>query len=109
MPCVERLEQVEGFGATDLADQDPVRAMPERRAQQIGDRDGRQRRLLAERRLRASRLESDEVRLLDHDLGRLFDQYDAIVVRDRGGQRVQQRRLSRASATGNQDVAMLLN
>src|SRR5207237_942755 len=41
MTCVERLEQVEGFGAADLPDEDAVRAVAQRRAQQIGDSDRR--------------------------------------------------------------------
>ena len=54
---VERLQQVERFAAAHLADEDAIGPVPQGGAHEVGDRDGRERRLLAERRLRAPRLE----------------------------------------------------
>ena len=74
MPGVQRLQQVERFRATDLADEDAIGPMPQGRAEQVGDRDGRQRRLLAERRLRTPCLEPKHVRFVQVNLCRLLDQ-----------------------------------
>ena len=56
--CVERLQEVERFCPTHLSNEDAIRAMAERRAEQVGNRDRRERRLLAERCLSAARFES---------------------------------------------------
>ena len=78
MAGVERLQQVERFRTAHLADEDAIGTMAERRAHQVGDGHGGHRLFLAERHLRSSRLEPNEVRLVDEDLGRLFDQHDAV-------------------------------
>jgi hypothetical protein len=51
VPGVQRLQQVERFRATDLTNQNAIGSMPQGRTQQVRNGDGRQRRLLAERRL----------------------------------------------------------
>jgi hypothetical protein len=56
--CIERLQEVERFCPTHLSNEDAIRAMAERRAEQVGNRDRREGRLLAERWLRAARFES---------------------------------------------------
>ena len=68
VPGVERLEQIEGFGATHFAHQDAIRTMSQCSAQEVCDRDRRYRRLLPQRYLRTPRFESDEVRLFDPNL-----------------------------------------
>src|SRR5256885_1167381 len=73
MSGVERLQKVERFRTAHLADEYPVWTMAQRRAYQSGDRHRRHRLLLAERHLRASRLEPHEVRLVDQNLRRLLD------------------------------------
>ena len=78
MAGVQRLQQVERLGAAHLADQDAIGPMTERGAEQVGDRDRRQRRLLSERRLSAPRFEAQHVRLVEVDLGGLLDDDDAI-------------------------------
>ena len=105
-PGVQRLQQVERFGAADLTDEDAIGPVPQGRAQQVGDRDRRQRRLLAERRLRAPRLEPKHVRLVEVNLRRLLDQDDAVAVGNVRRQRVQQRRLPGAGSAGDQDVLL---
>ena len=104
MSGVERLQKVERLRAAHLADEDPVRTMPQRRSHQVGDRHRRHRLFLAERRLRSSRLEPDEIRLVDPDLGRLLDQDDAVLRRDRLRDGVEERRLARARPAGDEDV-----
>ena len=106
MAGVQRLQQVERFRAAHFADQNPVGPVPQRGAEQVGDRDRRQRRFLAERGLRAPRLEPHEVRLVDQDLGRLLDEDDAVVGRNRRRQRIEQRGLAGAGAAGDQDVLL---
>src|SRR5262245_39190415 len=48
---VQRLQQVERFGAAYFADEDAIRPMPQGRTKQVRDRDRRQWRFLAECRL----------------------------------------------------------
>src|SRR3712207_7192647 len=51
-----------------------------------------------------ARLQPDDVRLLQLQLGRVLDGDDALVVGDVGGERVQERRLARAGAARDEDV-----
>src|SRR4051812_12125846 len=89
---VEGLQEVEGLTAAHLADDDAIGPMPQRGTEQIGDRDSRQWRLVPQRHLSSSRLESEEIRLVEVDLCGLLDDYDPIAIRDPSGQGVQQRR-----------------
>ena len=82
MTGVERLQQVERFRATHLANQDAIRPVAKRGAEQVGNRDRRQRRFLSERRLRAPCFEPKHVRFVQMNLGRLLDQ---TITRSRSG------------------------
>ena len=79
---VERLQQIEGFPAANLTQEDAVRSQPERRLQKIANRDRRQTWLLA------AGLEPNQIRFSDLDLGGVFDQDDALLVGDGGGESV---------------------
>src|SRR4051812_48751223 len=57
VPRVQRLQQIEGLTAAHFANDDAVGSMSEGRANEIGDRDGRQRLLLPEGPLTPSGLE----------------------------------------------------
>ena len=98
VPGVERLEQVGGLGAPDLADDDVVGPVAERVAHQVPDRD---------RRLGADRpgLEPDAVRAVDPELERVLDRDDPLVLGEQFDQRVQERGLARAGSPGDEDVA----
>jgi hypothetical protein len=58
MASVERLQQVERFGAAYFADQNAIWAVAQRGAKEIRNGDRRQGRFLPERRLGATRFES---------------------------------------------------
>ena len=81
VPGVQRLQQVERFPATDLTNQNAIGSMPQGRPKQVRNRDGRQRRLLAERRLCTSCLEPNHVRFVQVNLCGLLDQNNAIAIR----------------------------
>ena len=98
---VHRLEHVQRLGAADLADDDPVGAHAQGVADELADAD-----LALALDVRRARLERDHVVLLELELGRVLDRDDALVVRDEGGQRVQQRRLAGAGAAGDQHVEL---
>ena len=100
MARVHRLEHVERLGAANLADDDPVGAHTQRVAHEIADRD-----VALALDVRRARLEPEHVPLVELQLGRVLDRHDALVVRDRSRQRVEQRRLARARAAGDQHVA----
>ena len=89
VPRVQRLQQVERLQAPHLTDQDSIRPVSEGRTKEVCDGHGRQRRLLPQWGLRPSCLEPDEVRLVDQNLGRLFDQNDAVLGWDGRRERVQ--------------------
>ena len=105
-PGVERLEQIERLGATDLPDEDAIRPVTKRRADQIRNGHRRQRLFLAERDLRAPCLEAEQVRLVEMNLGRFLDDDDAIAVRNARRQRIEEGRLARAGAARDQDVLL---
>ena len=98
---VERLEHVERLAAADLADDDPVGAHAQRVAHEVADRD-----LAAALDVGRARLERDDVRLLQPQLGVVLDRDDPLAVRDGGRQGVQQRRLAGAGAAGDDDVEL---
>jgi len=62
------LERHERFGAADFPNEDAIGPMAEGGAKQIGDGHGWHRRFVAERGLRASRLEPQQIRLLEMNL-----------------------------------------
>jgi hypothetical protein len=97
MAGVPGLEHVERLAAAHLADDDAVGAQPQRRADQVGHADAA--------RPGAQRDVSGAARL---QLARVLDQDDALVEpRHLGEQRVGERRLARAGAAGDEDVAPL--
>ena len=96
---VERLQHVDGLGAADLADDDPVRPHAQRVAHEVADRD-----LALALDVGRARLERDHVRLLQAQLGVVLDGDDALAVGHRRGERVQQRRLAGAGAAADDDV-----
>lgn len=68
MPGVQRLQEIERFGTSHLANQNPVRSMSQRGSQEVSDGDGRERCLLPEWCLRAAGFKPHEIRLVDDDL-----------------------------------------
>src|SRR5690349_19215694 len=78
MSGVQRLQQVERFGAAHLADEDAIRPMPQGCTKQVCDRDGRQRRFLAECRLCTPGFEPNDVRFVEMNLCGFLNQDDAI-------------------------------
>ena len=96
---VHRLEHVEGFTPADLADDDPVGAHPEGVADEVTNRH-----LAATLDVRRPRLERDDVRLMQAELGRVFDRDQALLVRDERGQDAEERRLAAAGATADDEV-----
>ena len=106
MAGVQRLQQVERFRAAHLADQDPIRPVPQRGPEQVGDRD---RRAAAPpgRAAPAPVVPRGAPRsACQMNLGRLLDDDHAVVVGNVGRQRIQQRRLSGPRAAGDQDVLL---
>ena len=98
---VHRLEHVERLAAAALADDDAVGAHAERVLHEIADRV-----LAAALEVRRARLERDDVRLLELELGGVLDGDDALVRRDRAREHVEQRRLAGAGAAGDDDVLL---
>ena len=101
---VHRLEHVERLGAAALADDDPVGPHAQGVADEVADRD----RALA-LDVRRARLEPEHVALVELELGRVLDRHDPLVVRDRGREPVEERRLPRAGAARDQDVELRLD
>ena len=106
MAGVQRLQQVEGLGAADLADEDAIGPVPQCCAQQVRDRDWRQRRLLAERRLRSAGLQPKDVRFVEVNLRRLLDQDDPVAIGNVRREGIQKRRLPGAGSARDQDVLL---
>src|SRR5581483_11041708 len=77
---IEGLQEVECLSPAYLADDDAIGPVPECCAEQVGDRDSGQRRLMSERHLRASRFESEEIRLLKMDFRGLLDYDDPVAI-----------------------------
>src|SRR3954471_7569804 len=103
---VEGLQEVEGLGAADLADDDPSGQVHKGCAEQVSDADRRQRRLVPQRHLSSPRLQSEQIGFVEMDLCGLLYHHDPIAIRDPSRQGVQQRRLSRSGAAGNEDVPL---
>ena len=88
------LQQVERFGAADLADRNAVGAQAQRGAHEIGQRDHA---VLGAQR--------HEIRRGALQLARILDQHDAIgCLGDLGEQRVGERGLAGRGAAGDEDV-----
>ena len=104
MARVHRLEHVERLGAADLADDDPVGAHAQAVADEVADRD-----LALALDVRRARLEPQRVALVELELGGVLDRDDAVVVRDRLGEDVQERRLSGAGTARDEDVQARLD
>jgi hypothetical protein len=96
---VHRLEHVHRLDAAHLADDDAIRPHAERVADKIARHD-----LAASLDVRRAGLEPHDVLLLQPQLRRVLDRHDALRARDERAQRVEQRRLSRPGAAGDEDV-----
>ncbi len=96
---VHRLQHVERFFASDLADHDAVGAHTQGVDEQLP---------LPDRALafdvRRTRLEPRDVLLVQLELGRVFDRDDALALGDEARQHVEQRRLAGARAAADERV-----
>ena len=99
MARVHGLQHVEGFAATNLADDDPVGTHAQRVLHQfaLGD-------FPFSLDVRGPRFQSRDVRLLKLQLRRILDGHDAFGVADEGRHRVEQGRFAAARAAGDQHV-----
>ena len=96
-----RLDEIERLAAAALADDDAIGPHAQGGAQKIADGDR-----AAPLGVGRARLEVDRVRLLQLHLRRVLDDDDALVLGNERRQRVEQRRLARAGAAGDHDVAL---
>ena len=101
---VHRLEHVQGLGAADLADDDPVGAHAQGVPDELADAD-----LALSFDVRRPRLERDHVLLLELELGRILDRDDALVTGDERRHRVERRRLTGTGTARDQDVQLALH
>src|SRR5215467_13460803 len=99
MTRIHRLQHVERFFASHLADDNAVRTHTQRVNHELTLADG----ALAFDVWR-SRLEARDVRLVKLQLGRVFDGDDAFFLGDESREDVQQRRLTSAGASADQHV-----
>ena len=95
-----RAEHVQRLGAADLADDDPVGPHPQRVAHEAADRH-----LAAALQRRGPRLQPHDVGVAQAQLGGVLDGDDPLAVADELRQRVERRRLARAGAAADEDVA----
>ncbi len=93
----QRGQHVERLRPTHLADDDPVRAHPQRVADEPANRH-----LAAALEVRRSRLEPDDVRLAQPQLGGVLDRDHALAGADEARQRVERRRLAGAGAAADE-------
>ena len=100
MTGAQRHEQVERLRPAHLADDQPVRAHPQRVAHEPADRD-----LAAALQVRRPRLEPHHVRQREPQLGRVLDRHHALGGIDERGERAERRRLARAGAAADQQRA----
>jgi hypothetical protein len=96
---VHRLQHVESLGAADLAEDDPVGAHTQGVAQQVAHRD-----LATAFEVRRPSFQPHDMRLLQLQFGRVLDRHGPFSRVDQPRQRIQQRRLARTGASGDQDV-----
>lgn len=73
MAGIQRVEQIEGFGAADFADDQPVRPVPESYFHEIPDTHRRYRDISVLIRLAAARFEADRVRVIDAQFHRVLN------------------------------------
>src|SRR6266542_6628457 len=106
MARVQRLQQVEGFSAADLTDEDAIGPVPQCRAKQICDGDRWQRCLLSEGCLRAAGLQPNDVRFVEVNLRRLLDQDDPVPIGNVSREGIQKSGLPRAGSARDQDVLL---
>jgi hypothetical protein len=99
-----RLEHVQRLAAADLADDDPVRAHPQRVAHEIADGD-----LALTLDVRRPRLEGDHVGFRQPQLGGVLDRDESFVVGDRRGEDPEHRGLPAARAAAHDDVGATTN
>ena len=99
-PGVERGQEIESLGAAHLPDHDPVGTHPKRVPQQVADRD-----LSPALDARRPALEPDHVRLAQAELGGVLDRDHPLRRADVGREGVEQGRLARSRAAGDQDAA----
>src|SRR5829696_2468239 len=97
---VHGLEQVEGFGAANLADDDAFGPHAQAVAHEVAHRD-----LALPFEVRRPGLEPHDMRLLELQLGRVLAGDDALVELDVVREAVQERRLAGAGSAGDHDVA----
>jgi hypothetical protein len=93
------LHHIERFPAADFAHDDAVRPHPQRRLEQLPNRQ-----LSAPCRIFLLRLEIQRVRLGELQLRTVFNDHQAFHGRDAGRNRIQKRGLARPGAPGNQNV-----
>lgn len=93
------LDHVESLAAAALADDDAVGALAQRMDDELSDGD-----LALALDIGAACGLAHDMGLLETQLRRVLDRDDALVVRDEGGTGVEQRRLARARAAGDDDV-----
>jgi hypothetical protein len=98
---VHRLEHVERLAAAALPHDDAVRTHAQRVPDQITDGV-----LAAPLEVCGACLQGNDVRLLELQLGCVFDGDDAFFGRDRSGQDIEERRLAAAGAAGDDDVLL---
>ena len=101
MARVHRLEHVERLRAADLADDDAVGAHAQGVADELADRD-----LALALDVLRPRLEPEHVPLVQAKLGRVLDRDDAVRVRNRRREGVQEGRLPGARAARDEDVQL---
>ena len=98
---VHRLQHVDRLPAAHFTHDDPVGAHPQRRADQVPDRDGAQPVKAALPRLHPHQI----LHVADLQLGVVLDRDDPLVLRHELGERVQERRLARSCSTAHEDIA----
>jgi len=101
---VERLQQVERLAAADFADDEAVRTQPQRRVDQVADRH-----FALAVLVRLARFEADRVALLELQFAGVFNDQDALAVRDESAQHVEDRGLARRGGARDDDVLVELD
>ena len=94
---VERREQIDHFGAADLADDDAVRPHPQGLADELADCD-----FPDAFDVGASGYQPDQMRMRRRKFSGVLDAHDPLVGRDRIQHRRQQSRFARPGAAGHQ-------
>src|SRR5258708_5676915 len=98
MPCVQRLEQIEGFPTTHLAHDDSVRPVPQRCLQQVADGHGWQSGLFP------AGFKPHEVALANVEFRYVFDKENSFIIRNGISKDIQKRSLATACASADEDI-----